>query len=105
MSFPDAASVTLRDSQLRRNLRKATTPIREKRAGVVGELPDWAELRAAGRAIKDAALVERLRARGFTLLDTQWVTPHLRQFGAIEIPRPEYLQRLDGSLQLDVKFV
>ena len=33
------------------------------------------------------ALVERLRARGFTLLDTQWVTPHLEQFGAIEIPR------------------
>jgi L-lactate dehydrogenase complex protein LldF len=56
--FPDAASVTLRDSQLRRNLRKATTTIREKRAGVVGELPDWAELRAAGRAIKDAALVD-----------------------------------------------
>ena len=35
------------------------------------------------------ALVERLRARGFTLLDTQWVTPHLEQFGAIEIPRPD----------------
>ena len=27
------------------------------------------------------ALIERLRARGFTLLDTQWVTPHLEQFG------------------------
>ena len=33
------------------------------------------------------ALVERLRARGYELLDTQWVTPHLEQFGAIEIPR------------------
>ena len=31
------------------------------------------------------ALVERLRARGYVLLDTQWVTPHLEQFGAIEI--------------------
>ena len=37
------------------------------------------------------ALIERLRARGFTLLDTQWVTPHLEQFGAIEIPRDQPL--------------
>ena len=34
-----------------------------------------------------AALVDRLRSRGHTLLDIQWVTPHLEQFGAIEIPR------------------
>jgi iron-sulfur cluster protein len=54
--FPDAASVALRDSQLRRNLGKATTHIREKRAEVVGELPDWAELRSAGAAIKDSSL-------------------------------------------------
>jgi len=51
------------------------------------------------------SLIDRLRTRGFTLLDTQWVTPHLQQFGAIEIPRPEYLQRLDASLPLAVKFV
>ena len=50
------------------------------------------------------ALIERLRARGFTLLDTQWVTPHLEQFGAIEIPRPDYLQRLEASLALEVSF-
>src|SRR5215207_391424 len=56
MTFPKAASVTLRDSQLRLNLRKATTTIRDKRAGVVGELPDWEELRDAGRSIKDASL-------------------------------------------------
>jgi L-lactate dehydrogenase complex protein LldF len=56
VSFPDAASVALRDSQLRRNLAKATTTIREKRAGVVGELPDWQALRSAGSALKDAAL-------------------------------------------------
>ena len=56
MSFPKAASVALRDSQLRRNLTKATTHIRAKREGVVGELPDWPELREAGRAIKDASL-------------------------------------------------
>jgi leucyl/phenylalanyl-tRNA--protein transferase len=50
------------------------------------------------------ALVERLRARGFALLDTQWVTAHLQQFGAIEIPRPEYLRRLDAALRLRVSF-
>ena len=56
MSFPKAASVALRDSQLRRNLAQATSTIRAKRAEVVGELPDWAELRTAGRALKDASL-------------------------------------------------
>lgn len=50
------------------------------------------------------SLIDRLRARGFTLLDTQWVTTHLRQFGAIEIPRPEYLRKLDESLKLEVTF-
>ncbi|MEA2402626.1 MAG: L-lactate dehydrogenase complex protein LldF, partial [Thermoleophilaceae bacterium] len=56
MSFPDAASVALRDSQLRRNLAKATGTIRAKRAAVVGELPDWSALRVAGRSVKDASL-------------------------------------------------
>ena len=37
------------------------------------------------------ALLERLRAQKFVLLDTQWLTPHLLQFGGIEIPRSEYL--------------
>jgi L-lactate dehydrogenase complex protein LldF len=57
VSFPDAASVALRDSQLRRNLAKATTTIREKRHSVVSEVPDWAELRRAGRAVKDSSLL------------------------------------------------
>jgi L-lactate dehydrogenase complex protein LldF len=56
VSFPAAARVALRDSQLRRNLAKATGTIREKRAAVVSELPDWGELRAAGRTLKDATL-------------------------------------------------
>ena len=50
------------------------------------------------------ALVKRLQSQGFVLLDTQWVTAHLQQFGAIEIPRPEYLERLDESLKLNVVF-
>jgi leucyl/phenylalanyl-tRNA--protein transferase len=51
-----------------------------------------------------AALVDRMKARGFTLLDIQWVTPHLQQFGAIEIPRSEYLQLLHDALQVDAEF-
>ena len=43
------------------------------------------------------ALVERLRARGYQLLDLQWVTPHLEQFGAIEIPRRTYLKMLEEA--------
>lgn len=49
-------------------------------------------------------LVDRLRAGGFTLLDTQWITPHLEQFGAHEIPRADYLHRLERSMQLDCAF-
>jgi leucyl/phenylalanyl-tRNA--protein transferase len=51
------------------------------------------------------ALIDRLRDRGFTLLDTQWVTPHLQQFGAIEIPRPDYLRQLEASLAVEASFV
>ena len=52
-----------------------------------------------------AALVERLRSRGYTLLDVQWVTPHLEQFGAIEIPRARYLKVLARSLKNDCSFL
>lgn len=49
-------------------------------------------------------LVEHLRARKFTLLDTQWLTPHLEQFGAIEIPRSQYLKLLGRAVELSRKF-
>ncbi|GAB3981455.1 LutB/LldF family L-lactate oxidation iron-sulfur protein [Actinoallomurus acanthiterrae] len=52
-AFPDAARAAVRDTQLRRNLAHATTTIRAKRAAAVAELPDWAELREAGKRIKD----------------------------------------------------
>ncbi|MGR6915731.1 lactate utilization protein B [[Actinomadura] parvosata] len=55
-SFPKNSQQAVQNSQLRFNLRKATHTIRGKRAGVVGELPDWQELRAAGKAIKDHTL-------------------------------------------------
>jgi len=50
------------------------------------------------------ALVEHLSARGFVLLDTQWVTDHLLQFGAVEITRRRYLRRLDEALAIDAEF-
>jgi len=49
-------------------------------------------------------LVERLRARGFTLLDSQMPTEHLAKFGQIVIPRAEYLRRLAAALRLDTSF-
>ena len=51
-----------------------------------------------------AALVERLRDRQFALLDVQWVTPHLEQFGATEVPRDRYLEMLTESLLKDCRF-
>lgn len=51
------------------------------------------------------ALVERLRAHGFVLLDTQWTTPHLERFGTHEIPRAEYLELLSRAVDLDCRFV
>ena len=43
-------------------------------------------------------LVARLRAGGFKLLDAQFITAHLQQFGAIEIPREAYLSELRRAL-------
>ena len=56
--FPAAAREALEDSQLRANLARATSTIRDKRGRVVGEVPDWEELREAGAAVKDAALLD-----------------------------------------------
>ncbi|MEU3458959.1 lactate utilization protein B [Streptomyces sp. NPDC006733] len=55
-AFPQAAEKSTRDTQLRGNLRHATHTIRAKRAAAVAELDDWAELRAAGAAVKDRTL-------------------------------------------------
>jgi leucyl/phenylalanyl-tRNA--protein transferase len=44
------------------------------------------------------ALVARLREQGFQLLDTQWMTPHLRQFGGYELSRVEYQAALRTAL-------
>ncbi len=46
-----------------------------------------------------AYLVDRLKERGFEILDTQFLTPHLARFGAKEIPRKEYMAKLASALK------
>jgi leucyl/phenylalanyl-tRNA--protein transferase len=50
------------------------------------------------------SLILRLRQRGYVLLDTQWITPHLKIFGALEIPRAVYRQLLKASLKQTCQF-
>jgi len=62
-------------------------------------------------AVRDASkvalvhLVRRLRSRGYQLLDIQQLTPHTQRLGAIEIPRQEYLRRLEAALGQSVTFI
>ena len=49
-------------------------------------------------------LVGRLRDRGYKLLDIQWSTTHLEQFGAVEVPRRDYLRQLERALRLGCDF-
>ena len=49
-------------------------------------------------------LVTRLRAGGYSLLDVQFVTPHLKKFGAMEIPRSDYHATLAKALTLNGNF-
>lgn len=51
-----------------------------------------------------AHAVHRLRAGGFTLFDTQFLTPHLASLGGIEISRAEYHRRLARALPLPARF-
>lgn len=49
-------------------------------------------------------LVERMKARGFVLLDIQFLTDHLKSMGASEIPRPDYKARLKAALEIETNF-
>ncbi len=49
-------------------------------------------------------LVERLRRGGFRLLDAQFITPHLKGFGAVEVPRARYHALLREALAADATF-
>ena len=97
------------------------------RAGTAHSVETWREGRLAGGAyglalggafmaesmfhretdaskVALAALVQRLRERGFALLDVQYVTPHLASLGAVEITRREYERRLERALALPCSF-
>ena len=50
------------------------------------------------------SLVEHLLKRKFILLDTQWTTPHLKQFGAIDITKSDYMKSLHEAIAMDVSF-
>jgi leucyl/phenylalanyl-tRNA--protein transferase len=52
-----------------------------------------------GSSVALVALVERLRSRGFGLLDTQWMTRHLARFGTFLVPKPEYLRLLAEAVE------
>ncbi|MDO5635192.1 MAG: LutB/LldF family L-lactate oxidation iron-sulfur protein [Micrococcus sp.] len=56
--FPSAAKKQLGNAQMRANIRHATHTIRGKRARVAGELPDWAQLRQAGSALKQQVMAD-----------------------------------------------
>lgn len=60
--------------------------------------------RTDGSKLALLALVDRMRARRMTLLDIQFLTPHLARFGASQIPRKAYLARLHQALRLPVSF-
>ena len=49
-------------------------------------------------------LMARLRRGSYGLLDTQFITKHLEQFGAIEIPRDDYRQLLSAALEIEGRF-
>ena len=49
-------------------------------------------------------LVERLKTGGYTLLDTQFITEHLKQFGAIEVPKADYHLLLEDAMQQSADF-
>ena len=51
------------------------------------------------------ALTERLRERDFTLLDSQYINPHMQSLGAIEIPRKQYMRLLTKAMALDRSFL
>ncbi len=57
LPFERSARAALEDAATRANVLRATTTIRARRAAVVADTPDWAELRAAGQAIRQRALL------------------------------------------------
>ncbi|NTW49484.1 MAG: leucyl/phenylalanyl-tRNA--protein transferase, partial [Chlorobiales bacterium] len=51
------------------------------------------------------SLVERLRQKGFELLDSQFMNDNVKRFGAVEISHEEYMIRLESAIYKPVRFV
>ncbi|MCL5267183.1 MAG: leucyl/phenylalanyl-tRNA--protein transferase [Bacteroidetes bacterium] len=60
--------------------------------------------RSGASKVALAFLINHLSERNFTLLDTQYITPHLQMFGAAEIPRKKYLGLLRTALETNQQF-
>ncbi len=58
-----------------------------------------------GSKLALVALVARMQERRMSLLDIQFLTPHLKRFGAVEISRDEYLRRLESAVHLETSFI
>ena len=71
-------------------------------AAFFGESMFSREVNASKLAL--ACLIHRLRAGGFQLFDTQFLTPHLASLGAIEIPKSDYQRRLRAALTAQASF-
>ena len=62
-------------------------------------------LRSGASKVALAFLIKHLSENGFTLLDTQYMTPHLQTFGAVEVPKKKYMKILHEAMTKKVKFV
>jgi L-lactate dehydrogenase complex protein LldF len=95
-TFEESAKTSLADSQLRRNLGKATQTIRAKRAVAVKELPDWEKLREAGRALKSRVVREVVKS---IATDETKLNEHLEKEGirAFETDLAELIIQLAGE--------
>lgn len=120
-----ACAVAHGETWISKEIIRAYTELHK--AGCAHSLEAWSEDRLAGglygvhiggaffgesmfHRVTDAskvalvALVDRLRARNFTLLDTQWTTPHLIRFGTREVSRARYLGLLKDAVRRDCEF-
>ncbi len=61
-------------------------------------------LKSGASKVALAFLIEHLKKQGFTLLDTQYITPHLRMFGAKEIARAGYIKLLRQAIRTEAQF-
>jgi leucyl/phenylalanyl-tRNA--protein transferase len=61
-------------------------------------------LKSGASKVALAFLMKHLSEKGFTLLDIQYLTPHLQTFGAIEIPKKKYMQMLHEAIMKKAKF-